>query len=135
MHGGPESDSIFDLDIRRIGDWNQLDELKLERGPALLGATDAAVSRGAGSDPLVIGYKNKTNPSTHTTQDSHEYTESTLSSVRLTKHNIRLMLCNVYTILASCIWRIPADECHHRASLLDCLIKEATVRRRVHKVC
>ena len=64
-------------------------ELKFECEPAPLGATDAAVLRGAGSDSLVIGYKNKTNPSTHTTLDSHEYTESTLSSVRLTKHNIR----------------------------------------------
>ena len=62
-------------DLPRI----EISYITVGRGPALLGATDAAVSRGAGSDPLVIGYKNKTNPSTHTTLVSHEYTESTLS--------------------------------------------------------
>ena len=34
-------------------------ELKFECEPAPLGATDAAVLRGAGSDSLAIGYKNK----------------------------------------------------------------------------
>ena len=79
----PKTESMHTETGSLTGEWGPFAplsfKLKIECGPALLGATDAAVSRGAGSDPLVIGYKNKTNPSTHTTLVSHEYTESTLS--------------------------------------------------------